>query len=210
MKHKKFIAFAMSALMFAGNGAVFAAGNKSDTIIQALCKVPEIRVTVPETGTLFINPYKMSIGIDGETTGHQIVSTPGAILNESPIPISVSATVTGTIKEGSDMTLSGASIDPNYTKKKAFIYFEIQPANDPNAVTWDSEFDVEKHIIVRSSTKTKKNIVTLDAFDENGKKKCYGAFRLTGDCAAVPKIPWTESDGINVTVAFTFKPTDIS
>lgn len=210
MKCKRIISLAIFVLTLFGSGVVLAedslkAGNI--TVIDASCELPEIKVTVPTTGNLFINPYEMPVEINGESIGHQIISTPTVILNESIVPLKVSATVTGKIKESSDMALSSISVDSGYTKKKAFIYFEIQSTNDLNTVTWDSEYNAEKHIIVRTSPKTKKNIVTLDAYDENGQKKCYGAFRLTGNCAAVPKIPWTEADGVDVTIAFTFQAT---
>ncbi len=207
MKYKKFIAGFVSALLLAGNLCVSAAETQNTTVIEAVCDLPEIKVTVPATGELFINPYEMPVEINGQTLGYQIISTPTVIQNESIVPLKVSATVTGAIKEGSDMALSSASVDPNSTRKKAFIYFEIQPTNDPDTVVWDSEYNMDKHIVVRTAAKTKKNIVTLDAFDENGQKKCYGAFRLTGDCAAVPKSRWTEADGVDVTIAFTFQAT---
>ena len=207
MKYKKFIAGFVSMLLLAGNSCVYAAETQNTTQIEAACDLPEIKVTVPASGELFINPYEMPVEINGAFIGYQIVSTPTVIQNESVVPLKVSATVTGTIKKDSDMTLSSTSVDANYTKKKAFIYFEIQPTNDPDTVTWDSEYNADKHIVVRTTAKTKKNIVTLDAYDENGQKKCYGAFRLTGNCAAVPKVPWTEADGVDVTIAFTFQAT---
>lgn len=207
MKYKKFIAGFVSMLLLVGNFCVSAAETQNTTQIEAVCDLPEIKVTVPASGELFINPYEMPVEINGAFIGYQIVSTPTVIQNESVVPLKISATVTGTIKKDSDMTLSSTSVDASYTKKKAFIYFEIQPTNDPDTVTWDSEYNADKHIVVRTAAKTKKNIVTLDAYDENGQKKCYGAFRLTGNCAAVPKIPWTEADGVDVTIAFTFQAT---
>jgi len=212
MKYKKLAAMAASTLMLAGSYTAFAvdapeSGSMNSTVIEAVCDLPEIKVTVPTTGELFINPYEMPVEINGEYIGYQIVSTPTVIQNESTVPLKVSATVTGAIKEGSDMTLSSSSVDPKSTKKKAFIYFEIQPTNDPETAEWDSGYDANKHIVVRTSPKSKKNMVTLDIADEAGEKKCYGAFRLTGDCAAVPKIGWTEADGVNVTIAFTFTAT---
>lgn len=207
MKYKKFIAGFVSMLLLVGNFCVSAAETQNTTQIEAVCELPEIKVTVPQTGEVFINPYKMPVEINGAFIGYQIISTPTVIQNESVVPLKVTATVTGTIKEGSDMILSSTSVDPNLTKKKAFIYFEIQSTNDPENVVWDSEYDMDKHIVVRTVAKMKKNIVTLDAYDEDGQKKCYGAFRLTGNCAAVPRNGWTEKDGLDVTIAFTFQAT---
>ncbi len=184
-----------------------ASGDSNRTIIDALCNLPEISVTVPATAEVFINPYKLPLTIEADETTAQIVSTPAAIENKSKVPLSVTATVTGAIKEGSDMRLySSSTQDPELvlTSKSAFIYFEMQAASDPGQVDWDSEYDVEKHLVIRNGvSRTKKNIVTIAQADQ---PKHFGAFRLTGDCVPVPRKGWTEADGIDVEIAFTFKP----
>lgn len=184
-----------------------ASGDSNKTIINALCNLPEISVTVPATAEVFINPYKIPIEIEADETTAQIVSTPAAIENKSKVPLSVTATVTGTIREGSNMRLSSYSTqspDIVVTSKSAFIYFEMQAASNPGQVDWDSEYDAQKHQVVRAGVaKVRKNIVTIAQAD---KPKHFGAFRLTGDCVAVPRSPWTEADGIEVEIAFTFTP----
>lgn len=200
---KQLLLGAVLALLLSVTALASGDGNK--TIIDALCNLPEISVTVPATAEVFINPYKLPIEIEADETTAQIVSTPAAIENKSKVPLSVTATVTGTIREGSDMRLisySTQSPDIVVTSKSAFIYFEMQAASDPDQVTWDSEYDMEKHVVLRSGTsRTKRNMVTIAQAD---KPKHFGAFRLTGDCVAVPRVPWTEADGIDVTIAFTF------
>ena len=63
---------------------------------------------------------------------------------------------------------------------------------------------MEKHLTVRSGvSKTKKNIAVIAQADQ---PKHFGAFRLTGDCVPVPRKGWTEADGIDVEIAFTFNP----
>ena len=62
---------------------------------------------------------------------------------------------------------------------------------------------MEKHIVIRAGVpRTKKDMVTIAQADQ---PKHFGAFRLTGDCVATPRKPWTEADGIDVEIAFTFK-----
>lgn len=103
------------------------------------------------------------------------------------------------------MTLSSSyTKSQTTTAKKAFVYFEIQPVSDPDSVTWDEAYDAAKHVYVRNAySKSKKNIVQLEA--AGGGANC-GAFRLTGDCVKKPRAPWTEEDGLKVTIAFTFNP----
>lgn len=173
------------------------------TKIDVLCNLPDISVVVPATAEVFINPYKIPIAIESNESAAQIVSTPACIENKSKVPISVTATVTGAVKEGSDMALTSTPTEGAGTRKRAFVYFEIQASRSANQATWDSEYDIEKHLIVRTTAKTMKNIVTLDAADGVNR---FGVFRLTGDCTVFPKGGWAETDGIDVEIAFTFTP----
>lgn len=173
------------------------------TEVNAQCDLPEIRVTVPSTASIFINPYEMSVEIDGGASTDQIISTPAAIKNESPVPLSVNVTITGYLKENCIMRLASESVkDSDTTSKCAFIYFEIV-ASDSTAGDWAETYDPEKHLLVRTGSRTMRNIVTLDAVDGDNP---YGAFRLTGDCVAYPRTEWTEEDGLDAKIAFTFVP----
>ena len=176
------------------------------TEITASCNLPEIMVTVPATGAVYINPYEIPVEIDGASLTEQIVSTPAAIENQSEVPLAVTTSVTGTIKSGSDMFLSSTSThEVSTTIKKAFIYFEMKASDssDVTQVEWDDAYDENNHILVRTTAKAKKNYLILGAKDTQGS---FGAFRLAGDCVANPRIPWTVEDGVDVNVTFTFTP----
>lgn len=174
------------------------------TEVTAQCDLPEIRVTVPSTAGIFINPYEMSVEIDGVASTDQIISTPAAIKNESLVPLSVNVTITGYLKENCIMRLVTESLkdDTETTSKCAFIYFEMV-ASDSKTGDWAETYDPEKHIVVRTGSRGMRNIVTLDAVDGD---KPYGAFRLTGDCVAYPRTPWSKEDGLRAEIAFTFIP----
>ena len=184
-----------------------ASEDRWSTRIDALCDLPDIIVTVPPTAEVFINPYKLPLDIEAGESTAQIVSTPASIENQSKVPLSVTATVTGALKEGSNMRLTSYGTqtpDMLLTSKSAFVYFEMQAAEDGGQVEWDGEYDAEKHQLVRIGTsKTKKNIAIIAQADQ---PKHFGAFRLTGDCVQSPRQGWSEEDGINVTIAFTFTP----
>lgn len=204
MKRKKLSSLLLAALLLTIPAR--AANDGFHTKFDVPCSMPEVKVSVPATGELLINPYAMAVNMEEDIVRDQIVSIPGCILNESPVPLQVDVTVTGAVKEGSDMALSSLTTkDSGSTKKRAFIYFEIKASDteEPAASIWDGEYDVEKHLVVRAATRSKKNMVQLGAAEQKG---CYGAFRLTGDCIAAPKNAWSEADGIDVEIVFTFTP----
>lgn len=210
MKNRKITVFLMALLMTAMMTTPAFAGNASPTTrIEASCAIPDIIVvTVPTNANVVINPYDVSVNF--RPAYGQILTEPVSIHNQSAAPVKVSVTATGEVNEGSDLALVGASTAGVTTKaKRAFVYFEIQPtseANPENFNDWDSAFDAEKHLIIRAGAKSKKNIVTLGAGDENAPadSKCYGAFRLTGDCVDFPASGWQDADGFRATIAFSF------
>lgn len=208
------IALFMSILLLVMSSSAFASEGEPEEIVPiaaagmevsaATLRDVEVQVTVPTSKNLYINPLGFPVKIGDNTVNSQIITDPAYIENLGDTPVNVSVSVTGSLLEGSTMTLSSLSTkDVVTTSKKAFIYFEIKAVSDPDNVAWDSEYDVEKHVPVRIMTKTRKNIIELD---EAGGSTPYGAFRLTGDCIKKPKIPWTTSDGIETVIAFTFKP----
>lgn len=215
-KERLFCAVLALVLLFSAQPATAAAEiwETLSTTITATCRVPNIKVTVPSAGQVYLNPLELTVSINGEDTDDQILSVPCCIANESDIPLSVNVAVSGAINENSDMSLVNSSTkDFGSTDKSAFIYFEMQPANtaDPNDVTWDSEYDPLKHIIIDTSAggQSRENILTLSAMTPEGTvaEGGYGAFRLAGDAVKLPENNgWTSQDGITVAVAFTFTP----
>lgn len=214
MKNKKLVSFFVAFLLLVMVSPASAAGDGAEGVepvieanmqfaAMALEEV-EVQVNVPTEKKLYINPLGFPVDMGDHTDNRQIIMEPAYIENMGDTPVNVSVSVTGSLVEGSAMTLSSSSTKAlATTSKKAFIYFELKAVSDPDSVSWDKEYDAEKHVPVRIMTKTRKNIVELD---EAGGSKPYGAFRLTGDCVTKPKNPWTVADGIKVVVAFTFKP----
>lgn len=215
MKLKKILSFAMAGMLATVLMAPSAGAAKNTTRINATCRLPEIRVTVPSTGRAYINPLKIPVTIgSGEEDSGQIVSVPKSIANNSEVPIIVNVTVTGTVKVGSDMTLASSTTQgTSLTSKKAFVYFEMKsagPDDDLNSISWDSTYDPDKHVLVRG-TKKKEGIIQLAAADENGDAVDggVGAFHFAGDAVENPKSSWNKRDGVNVEVAFTFTPVSL-
>jgi hypothetical protein len=183
-----------------------AAGNQRSTDISVECTLPniEIEVTVPSNASVAINPYGLDVTIRETVSDEQILFDTAYITNETEVPISVSASVTASINEGSDMqllkrTTKGLKI------KAAFVYLEMQAveSEDPDDIDWDSSYNAKKHIIVSETTSEKADFVTIGAASQDDH---YGAFQLTGDCVTSPRNdPWTEDDGFTAKIVFTFK-----
>lgn len=209
MRFKKPAAFLLALLMALSSAPVAAAAdNEYSTVITAECLLPDvmIQVVVPAESKVYVNPQSLPVKIDGKIVESQIISEPSCIENQSEVPLAIAATVTGTIKSGSNMILSSASTQGvATTSKKAFIYFEMKASDssDVSLVEWDDAYDENYHILVRTAAKTKKDFLILGA---KGAQGSFGAFRLAGDCVANPQIAWTAEDGVDVDVAFTFTP----
>lgn len=185
--------------------------NSSSTVLEVECLVPDItvEVTVPGSSRVYINPLSIPVSMGGTINDGQILSELAYIENRSTVPVSVSATVTGTVNPGSSLELRTRSTEGvHLTTKQAFIYFEMQAADSPANVSWDDSYDRKKHIPVYYDVEEKEDFLTLGAVSQDMR---YGVFRLTEDCVAEPvDDPWTFKDGVTATVAFTFRPVPFS
>ena len=206
MNRKKLVSLLLAALIMVILAAPASALVEGVTIIEGSCLLPdiEIAVTVSADSQVYINPLEIPININGKAEDGQIISEPAYIENKSVVPVQVNVTAAATINGSSDMLLSSSSTKGSTTTaKRAFVYFEIKASNDPESVTWDSAYNAGRHLVIRDYDRTKEKIATIGAGD-NGKR--YGVFRLTGDCIRNPRSPWTEEDGFDVFLTFTFKP----
>lgn len=185
--------------------------NERGTVIEGDARLPIIRVVVPTRAEVLINPYQMPVEIDGETRREQILCTPAVIASTSDIPLKVSITITGAVKEESDMTLATAPTGGAGTSKSAFVYFEIVQSNSDDVISslWAKAYDPAKHIpVVPGTPQTRTDIMTLPPMTKDNEvaRGGYAQFRLTGDAVWNPTTEWSRKDGINVIVAFTFTP----
>lgn len=212
MKKKRIQCFVMAALMLMMTILpAFAVPPKTYTTeINAICAIPDIEVVVPSSDpNLILNPGSLGAMMNGQLENGQIISVPSWIENRSVVPIKLDVSITGEIKSGSDMSLtSEPTKNQDLTSKKAFVYFEIQSANARNWSSWAPRYNEDKHMLVRVGTRSRKDVVTLDAKGEGNNS--FGVYRLTGDCVENPRSPWTSQDGFNVEVVFTFTPLPVS
>jgi hypothetical protein len=156
MLNKRIMSLTLAALTTAAMAApAFAASANSTVITGTYADVP-IAVTVPATGTVTINPYKLPIDVtksDGTTkaqiSGEQITTVPLAIKNDGTVALDVGATVTTTNGKSSGITLTNKSTVPASgetasTDKNAFVYLEVV------SITADSN-DTAKAVVTDES-----------------------------------------------------------
>lgn len=206
---RKLIAFmaAVLALISLLPVSASAEGNQRKVVLNATCAVTDINVevTIPAGTTAYINPKQISVKIGGTIVDSQVLSDPAYIENKSTVPISVSASVTGSPK--GDLILCDSSTKgAGLSGKEAFIYFEMLSVDDPDpeAVSWAGRYHQDQHIIVHENTEEKEGYVRLEAGSQENR---YGVFRLAGDCVANPADdPWSSRDGVTATIVFTFRP----
>lgn len=219
MKLKNLASAALAgALAFSLSVPAFADAELSRTTeYEGTMNVPTIAITVPESGSVVLNPYKLAYTPQGGTEStDQIISATQHIKNESEVALKVSATVTGTLPTGKkDVTFATATTQnasKPLTTNAIFMYFEIGPSSDgtsdaawPEGYVAKPDADQEvKQILVKNGATTVNNMLTMEAGDTTA---TYAAFRLTGDAVGAPTRAWADDDNVSASVAFTFTPT---
>lgn len=196
MNTKKIVSLTMAGMMLAATQVSAFAATNTATKITSTYKAIDIDVLVPKTGSAYINPYGLPYELDDTVkstiTGQSITTMPLAIVNQTGVKLDVGATVTGTLKSGSDMKLLTAAPTTTDTSKSAYMYLEaalttldkeaIQAATDtepasvkkdslyPVVAAWteDSEVEASAPLVVGTTAKTADApLVTLAAATKN-------------------------------------------
>ncbi|MDE6933718.1 MAG: hypothetical protein K2P37_13630 [Oscillospiraceae bacterium] len=220
MNFKKIMSSALAGVMalslavpaFAADGDL-----EQSTAITGTTQAPTIKITVPATGTVTVNPYKMEVTVGSDKKTDQIISATQYIENASNVAIKVSAQVTGTAAGNLAFATATTQGTKAVTTNSVFMYFEMDVAdkNDGTAdPTWATAYDSKSATQILISTKaTKKaDMLTLAAGTGTAAASTggYAAFHLAGDAASAPTSAWTDADKADVAIAFTFTPTSTS
>lgn len=226
MKFKKLATLALAGAM-ALSLAVPAFAAETDleqsTEITGTTQTPTISISVPATGAVVLNPYKMTVDLtpddtsDDVTSDAQIISANSYIKNKTDVALTVSATVTGkTAGEAVFATATTQGGTKAVTTKSAFVYLEVvnagagddADATEPTtAPTWGTAYDAKaaNQVLLAAKAVTKANMLTVPAVADGSSS--FIAYRLAGDAASSPTKAWTSADTVSATIAFTFIPT---
>lgn len=167
---------------------------------------PVINVLVPSTGQIVINPYRLPVELDGQTSNDQIVSEQLILQNLSVVPVSVSASVTGTVPPGSGVSFAAVPPAPDSPVKEIYLFAEFQPLSDLFfQPAWNGQYseDSANQLLVSSWSTRKDNVLRLEA---SGAAYSFGAMRLFGSAAVSPMVPWQAGDDIQASFVFSFTP----
>lgn len=160
---------------------------------------PIIRVTVPNSGRVLLNPYRLKTALDGKASTEQVLSRTYRMKNESEIPVTVWAQAVGIVPPGSEAVFTLEPPRSDSEEKEAFLFAEFQPADEEE---WLGTYSKERNQLLISEEKgNKKPVLTLPA-------KSEGIYRLFGSTSVPSSRMWTEQDTVNVTIAFSFTTAD--
>jgi len=228
-------AFATGDTFTPGTGEYPSSENFTDTTktftstVKSKVKAPTIKVTIPTTNNVYLNPYKMSVTIDSTTHSDEIVALPTVIKSASDCKLAFSAIVTG--KASTGVTLEKASVKKTATDGTVsdakntnsvymFVYFAAAadeatakaltvPAADatsgaPNFAATSTNPDINAIVVQTTASKSTK-VLELEAAASDS-APTWGAFTVGGDIVAAPTTPWTDKHTVDVTVALSIAP----
>ncbi|MDE6934378.1 MAG: hypothetical protein K2P26_02085, partial [Oscillospiraceae bacterium] len=175
-------------------------------------QAPTIKITVPATGTVTVNPYKMAVSVSGSDVTDQIISATQFIENASDVALKVSAEVTGTAAGNLAFATASTQGSRAPTTNSVFMYFEMVASDDGSTEpTWATAYDSKAatQILVSTKATKKADMLTLAAGTGTAAASAggYAAFHLAGDAASTPTTAWAAADKADVAIAFTFTPT---
>lgn len=212
MKFKKVVSAALAGAMALSMSATALAANVTGTApvdveVTGTTEVPDIKVTIPTTASVVVNPYKLAVTVDSVEFTDQIVSAPQFIKSESNTALDVTATVTGKAEGSAVFATASTQGGKAVATNSVFMYLEVVGVADDSAEpTWAETYDKtsSSQLLVSLTAATSKTaMVQLAAGDTTAS---YAAFALRGDAADKPTTAWTAADKVSAGIAFTFTP----
>ena len=219
------MALAVTAFAAADDGSVTGGADGFDANVEATVtpKDPIIKVTVPTTVDVFLNPYNLKVDVsedgDGsETSSDPVVTVTQFLISESNVALAVSATVSGVVDVDSGLKLVDTAPTTYDEDKNAYLYLQVVAAGAYDSgeskfaapSDWGT-FNMSTNPVVGTEEVTVENMYTIPAAEfetdlTTVKTPTAAAFRLFGAVAPSPTTPWTAADSVTVTIVFTFTP----
>lgn len=182
--------------------------------------LPEIKVTVPTTADIVINPFQLSYDSgDGVTGSSQIISVEQEIKNESNVAVAVNVSDLQVTDASEGISIVTTALTSKNTEKAAFLYLEVTDG-DKCADAYSkaaNQIAIPKPDGAKVVAASKEAIVTLAAGDEAA---TTAKFKIGGNVVANPvkvnenktteSAPWVNTDSIELGFKFTFTPQIVS
>lgn len=199
---KRIISAALAAIMATSAFAVSAsaAGLKSDGTLEAAStvKVPEMKVTVPESAAFVVNPYKLSVTVGSSTVDDTVIATYGDgktswdIENASE-EIAVSAKIYATYKAGKAVEVNATTADE--TKKQISLTLKVNDGEDK---------EVKLLTSAPSAWTDTSNVTSFTLAKKTGENNGKASITLTGTATATEGLAWTDADTVAISMVFKF------
>lgn len=223
MSLKRFASTALAGVMALSLAVpAFAADPKTE--FTGTYEQITLAVTVPNTGSVAINPYGLpfTMGEGNTVSGQQIATkSPLVIANKSAVALSVSVNTKG-VEKGALKLVDAA---PSATANEAQVFFQIFEAptlagdSVTEADTLNPLFAALKDDAAKGEVKVVNataaangtdgsNLLVLREADGDGNVQAGGAafVRLSGKVTKKPTTAWVAADGFTATVVYTFEP----
>lgn len=167
--------------------------------LPALLEDPEmVRVIVPDSGHVIINPYQLEVDIDGETSTEQIAGGTYSMVNLGDTPVTVSASAAGTVFGTGDMVFVDTPPAEKSLWKELFLYVEFQ--DEFYGIGWSGQYTgAPNQLLIGEGPCEPRDVLTLEAGGT-------GLYRMFGSVTKFPEIPWSVGDDFQVVLTFTFTP----
>lgn len=205
--NKRFVAGMLSSAFVLSLGmSAFAADDAvldgttwtNDVTVTVTTEVPTIKVTLPTTADITINPYKMEVEVDGETYSESIISPEYTITNESDCGVKITATASATA--GGDAVIASSALKGTESTKSIFLYIDSAYGDVAYADAYNSKSTNQLAITSKEASKTIMELAAgADAAQE-------GTYMIKGDAASAPDEPWKATDTATVTLSFKVDP----
>lgn len=234
MKFKKLISMAVTAAMifalaapafaFGGGGSTTpSAGGSSSSAsatggqvaVDSSVQEPTIKVTVPSSGAVILNPYRMIFKVSGNDHTEVFYSAPIICKNESDCTVDVSASATAVIGGGIKLVDAANSVQTPTEPGDKNVFLEMKSGTF--AASDSTDFASEKTELKFTFEQANKGYgygakgdgITIEdkylslPYSED---PTYFGFILNGDANQNTSVVWTASDTIAVTIVLTFTP----
>jgi hypothetical protein len=181
---KKVLSLAMATAMAASMALPTFAAN--ETSISAAYQDIDIAVTVPETGTVIINPYGLPVDVEGydgvQISGQQITTQPLYITNNGKVSFEIGAKVTSTVGKSSGVKFVSDLTTTANTDKEIKLSLDMVASTVTGSTASENASTVLKSVVAEFADSTASK-----GFQGTGKKSTDLADG-SGEIAAASKV----------------------
>jgi hypothetical protein len=195
------LSLGMSA--FAADATLDGSTWTNDVTVTVTTEVPTISVTLPTTADITINPYKMEVTLeDDSTSSASIISPEYTITNASDCGVKITATASATA--GGDAVIATAALKGTESTKSIFLYIDAAYEGTAYGGAYNAKAVNQLAITTKAASKT---IMELAAGADTATE---GTYMIKGDAASAPETPWAATDTATVTLSFKVDPVAIA